>query len=880
MEQSNVSGGTGIGRETDGPTGEMLTLRTLGPLGLAGTEGEEVSSILSQPKRFALLIYLAVSRPGAFHRRDTLLALFWPERDEVRARNALSQSLSYLRRNLPGEILVNRSGGGVGIKAGSMVVDVLEFQAAVQEGRWADALDLYRGPFLQGFHVTEAWGFEDWLELERKRLREAAAGAAWSLAEEQVRSGAVVEAERTAQRAMDLVYTDESPVRVFMEALARAGDRVAALNFYDRFTARLREKLDMEPSTQTVEMAEAIKNGEVAPRIDLPGAGGAEEKGDPAMEPPVAETRGGGLPAPEAPKGRFRPLPSLRPLTLLLGSALILAGSFLVHRWLWPGPSEELRPERVAVVPFENRTGDPGFDDLGSRVALNIQGVLGRSGIGEVLSQAVVDLALREAGPEETPDLLLPDRTGAGILVSGDIFLRGDSLLIQAHCLDVSGLEEIYALSPVLGPRGQGPLLAQQVADRVAAALAQHLDSALRMDPHLMPPPMNLEAYQEFRRGYEVYKLGGTHQEALDHFQRAWELDPSYLAAPLRVMALASTRFQFRQQYDSILSFLESSRRRMTRYQRHYYDGIRLSAEGQQELAYREFLAMAEISPLHAASGLTEMALMTNHIETAIQAAGWLEKGNGEFYESFVDFWPGYWSMYSHALHHGGRYEKQLETSLEWRERFPASAYPPVQWEAYAKVGLGRLEDLDAIVADWRSARPPRLQAIWDLADELQVHGHGTKARAILEDEVRRFQTDSAYLGRFNNQAMVLHRLGRDEEAHRLWEAGTNLDRPDPWPWGVARIGFSAALTGDTAQAREMERLLMSLPEPQDPYTPFLQAKIAAALGEKDRAVRILTEWARRGTVLFWLNNLHRDFTFQSLLGDYPPFHGLMRPKE
>jgi hypothetical protein len=126
---------------------------------------------------------------------------------------------------------------------------------------------------------------------------------------------------------------------------------------------------------------------------------------------------------------------------------------------------------------------------------------------------------------------------------------------------------------------------------------------------------------------------------------------------------------------------------------------------------------------------------------------------------------------------------------------------------------------------------------------------------------------------------MVLHRLGRDQEAHRLWETGINLDRPDPWPWGVARIGFSAALTGDTAQAREMERLLMSLPEPQEAYTLFLQAKIAAALGEKDRAVRILTEWARKGTVLFWLNNLHRDFTFQSLLGDYPPFQELLRPK-
>jgi DNA-binding SARP family transcriptional activator len=66
----------------------MLELHTLGSVDLLGTEGEEVSGVLSQPKRLALLVYLAVE-PGP-HRRDTLLTLFWPESDETHARNALS----------------------------------------------------------------------------------------------------------------------------------------------------------------------------------------------------------------------------------------------------------------------------------------------------------------------------------------------------------------------------------------------------------------------------------------------------------------------------------------------------------------------------------------------------------------------------------------------------------------------------------------------------------------------------------------------------------------------------------------------------------------------------------------------------------------------
>jgi len=225
-----------------------------------------------------------------------------------------------------------------------------------------------------------------------------------------------------------------------------------------------------------------------------------------------------------------------------------------------------------------------------------------------------------------------------------------------------------------------------------------------------------------------------------------------------------------------------------------------------------------------------------------------------------------------------GQYQKELEIAREWGKRFPGSTYYPVQAEMKARIGLGQLDYLDAAVKEWRADE--RLQAIWDLTDELRVHGYEEAARTLLEEEVRRFRTDSAYIGRFNNQAMVLHRLGRDEEAHALWEEGINLDRPDPWPWGVARIGFSAAVSGDSAQAREMERLLLAVPGPREgDYTPFLQAKIAAALGEKDRAVRILEDWARGGTVLAWLNNLHRDFTFHTLLGNYPPFQELMRPK-
>ena len=70
----------------------MISFRTLGTTDLR-RDGKEISTVLAQPKRLALLAYLASARPRGFHSRDSVLALFWPDADAERARNSLRQAL-------------------------------------------------------------------------------------------------------------------------------------------------------------------------------------------------------------------------------------------------------------------------------------------------------------------------------------------------------------------------------------------------------------------------------------------------------------------------------------------------------------------------------------------------------------------------------------------------------------------------------------------------------------------------------------------------------------------------------------------------------------------------------------------------------------------
>ena len=78
----------------------MLHLSTLGACNVRREGAVEISLDAQQPKRLALLAYLAAARPFGPHRRDVLTGLFWPELDDTRARAALRQALHGVRKTL------------------------------------------------------------------------------------------------------------------------------------------------------------------------------------------------------------------------------------------------------------------------------------------------------------------------------------------------------------------------------------------------------------------------------------------------------------------------------------------------------------------------------------------------------------------------------------------------------------------------------------------------------------------------------------------------------------------------------------------------------------------------------------------------------------
>lgn len=237
----------------------MIQLHVLGSPDLRRADGSEVRSVLVQPKRLALLVYLAVAMPRGFHRRDSLVALFWPEMDNEHARAALRNAIYQLRQALGPDCIQTRGANEVRFAEVVCWCDAVAFERAVAEDRPDEAVALYRGELLPGLYVEGAPDVEHWLDRQRSRLRDAACRAGWTLSERALQAGEPDSAARHARWAADQEPGSEAGLRRLLSVLDRAGDTAGALRVFAQFSAWLQADHGGSPSPETRALVAEIR---------------------------------------------------------------------------------------------------------------------------------------------------------------------------------------------------------------------------------------------------------------------------------------------------------------------------------------------------------------------------------------------------------------------------------------------------------------------------------------------------------------------------------------------------------------------------------------------------------------------------------------------
>jgi serine/threonine-protein kinase len=522
----------------------MIEFRTLGAISLKDdVRVGEIASVLTQPKRVALLAYLAIAHPRGFHRRSTVLPLFWPEKDERHARWALNSALRSLRRGLGRGAVHSRGADEVGLDRQVISCDAVAFEAACAEQRWETALELYGGDLLQGLYISGCAEFERWVEGERVRLRGLAARAAWALTDQLEAAGEIVAAAEAARRGMELDPHDETGVRHLIELLDRAGDRAGAVQTYEEYAQRLREVLDVEPAPETQALIAAVRARTVAPGAQRPEAALHESPADrfetsEAIDVAVdSVVHPGG--AREDGHPRDHPRVVYRSRLLALGVVAVVA-ALAITWWSWRerAPRVAVNPNVVAVLPFRVTAPDTLSNYLREGVVDLLSAWLTGDGVPRAVDSRTMLSAWRRAVNNEGGELSteqaldLGQRVGASQVLLGEIVRTPSRATISARLLGV----------PAGGLRAEGSEsgsgdeleLIQRLVVRMLAHATEGAARASSMSDSLSALKAYLAGARADRRGEPA--------NAVRHYEQALAIDSAFALAALRLALLYDNR--------------------------------------------------------------------------------------------------------------------------------------------------------------------------------------------------------------------------------------------------------------------------------------------------------------------------------------------------
>ena len=514
----------------------MKQLKLLG--GASIDSGGEASASLTgravQRRRIALLALLSVRYRSGLS-RDKLIAYLWPDSDSERGRHLLSDSVYRINRELGSDTIL-AAGDELRLDCVAVGCDVLEFENAVTERAFARAADLYAGPFLDGFFLSECVELERWIEQERDRLARAFLAVLEGLGEAASatgdRDGAVTWWRRAATHDP---YSSRIALRL-MQALAAAGNRPAALQHAQIHAALVRSDFGTEPDAELAAYADRLKRG-----VEQPSAAAAEAVAPvPPIALPTATTPNVDTAVADPPVAvRATPLaePRARSTALWWGFAagalaVVPLVVLLTRRTESPPKSAAIAASTdtlrsIAVLPFVNLSADAENEYFADGITDELTAALDRvQGLKVVARTSAFAF---KGKPTDIRDVASRLRVGA--VVEGTVRKDAGRIRIAARLIDATTGYRLWSeeydreLGDVLTIQGEiARAIASALEQRMTPEPNEQLARDIKRDP---------EAYEQYLKGRFAWhqRTEQSLRDARDHFEAAVARVPSYARA-------------------------------------------------------------------------------------------------------------------------------------------------------------------------------------------------------------------------------------------------------------------------------------------------------------------------------------------------------------
>jgi serine/threonine-protein kinase len=487
-------------------------------------------------RRLAVLAVLAASGENGLS-RDRLQGLFWPEVSQARARHSLEQLLYALRSSLDDDLFTGSN--PVHLNAALIDSDVGDFSDALARRDLESAIALYRGPFLDGFYLSGAPAFEQWMDAERSRAERAYTDALERLAKNLENANDPSAVTPLLHKLIDIDPVSSKHAIALIRALMNGGDHASALRYAERYEAIVEREFGLGVGPAVAELVAEIRARAKTDSIVVRGvpsrATTRPEHESPVLATPVVPAAAAGDAAVGeaealAPRIGDRRHPTMRYGIAVVALAALAAVGFKLRARATESPPTVTAPSKtpasIAVLPLVNHSDDPRDATLADGMTEDLIATLAKvSGLRVIASASVF-----EGLPKGMDVRRIADTLGVAYVVEGNLQKTGSQLRLQVRLRNARDailwsdtydreLRDVFAVE-------------DDIAGSVVRELNVRIGSAAVV-PRRRQPTQSVAAYELARRGNDrtLMRSDSGVRIAIKLFQEAVALDSTYAAA-------------------------------------------------------------------------------------------------------------------------------------------------------------------------------------------------------------------------------------------------------------------------------------------------------------------------------------------------------------
>lgn len=530
---------------------------------------------------------------------------------------------------------------------------------------------------------------------------------------------------------------------------------------------------------------------------------------------------------------------------------------------------------RIAIVPFNNQTGDSLMKPVGDIASSWISGQLDDLNDVKIVPYFTIKEYLPYLGilpddPNGRPTL--GEVVHADYIITGSYFVRSGNLYVDARLVDAHSQELIYSIPVITGPKDSVMQILETLRSKIAGLLTNLEDVKMGK---LNPP--GYKAYVHYLEGLEELKSGQYPEQARLHFESAAALEPDFVMPQLFL-----TWFYKGHQLDSLVLVLGKIKN-TTRYEkkvceetfqlfsnRNYMESLRISLkmlENYPQDYYFNLLAG------HRAKAQFMPGLA---IEVLSKLQDPLQKDVG-----LVWYYYKIWNV-TGSLMMLGKYEKAIEYLDSIPPDYYNHAIPTIYIAAYVPAGKTPTEIEELITRFCRNDVKSCAEYYTNAAYEFSLisatetaNYFAAKAKTLMSSfpEKRAFDFDLID---------VLYLAGDYKGAKALVKEEIQKN-PTDFELEIYLAYIEASL-GNTTVAEEIfsgikeDTLIRWRRHEFDYQLDYLKARMFALSGKKEAALNLLQRALAKGQFCHhW--DFGRDIFLKNIFSD-PSFQAMIKPKE